>query len=143
MAHGATKPRVIVVDDERLIADTLTLILNLNGYQALGFHRGEHAVEWAKHSRPDIVLSDIRMHPMNGVLTTLLIRVLHPGCRCILFSAFGISEAEKARINKAGFEFLTRPLHPKQVLEHLRSITIARVIPFRPELSEWQSGSEA
>jgi DNA-binding NtrC family response regulator len=140
---AATKPKVIVVDDERLIADTLTLILNLNGYEAMGFHRGEHAVEWAKRSRPDIVLSDIRMHPMNGMQTALLIRLLHPGCRFILFSAFGMSEADQARIDKSGFEFLARPLHPKHLLEQLRSITSGRVIPIRPESSERKSRSEA
>lgn len=130
MTETATKRKVIVVDDERLITDTLAAILNLNGYEAQTFYSGEEAVEWARSSRPDIVLSDVLMRRMDGVNTALHIRNLHPECRIILFSAYRVSDSEQVRIDESGFEFLPRPLHPKDVLERLRSAKKTRVIPW-------------
>ena len=131
MTHPATKPRIIVIDDQRLTADTLTAILNQNGYDARAFYSGEEAIASADRSTPAIVMSDVRMHEMDGIQTALRMRDLHPRCRVILFSASAISETEEHRIEESGFEFLYRPLHPAQVLHHLRTGTTGRTIPLR------------
>lgn len=123
----ATTSKIIVIDDQHLIANTLAQILNQNGYEAAAVYSGEEALEQVNRVEPDVVLSDIRMHRLDGIHTALRIRILHPSCRVILFSASAISDEEQARIDDCGFEFLRRPLHPKEVLNHLRN----NVIPFR------------
>lgn len=127
----AARARVIVLDDQRLIADTLAEILNQNGYEATAFYSGEEALEGVQRSEPDIVLSDVRMHKLDGIQTALRIRTLHPRCRVIVFSASAISDDEQARIDEFGFEFLSRPLHPRDLLDHLRGKSLGNVIPFR------------
>ena len=131
MTDPVTKPKIIVIDDQRLTADTLTAILNQNGYDASAFYSGEEAIASANRFAPAIVMSDIRMHEMDGIQTALRLRTIHPRCRVILFSASAMSETEEHRIEESGFEFLHRPLHPAQVLHHLRTGTTARTIPFR------------
>jgi DNA-binding NtrC family response regulator len=111
--------RVLVIDDERIIADTLTEILELHGFEATPLYSGESALEWVENSRPDIVLSDIVMHQVDGVETAVRIRSLHPECRVILFSASLVSSANRRKINSLGFEFLQRPLHPKDLLAYV------------------------
>ena len=64
---STTKRRVLVIDDEHIIADTLTEILELHGFEATPLYSGESALEWIEDSRPDIVLSDIVMHHVDGV----------------------------------------------------------------------------
>jgi DNA-binding response OmpR family regulator len=128
---GAT-PRIIVIDDQRLIANTLAQILNQNGYDAAPVYSGEEALERVKESQPDIVLSEVRMHKLDGIQTALRIRILHRNCRVILLSASDISIEEQTRIHDCGFEFLRRPLHPKDVLNHLRGKPAeSNVLPFR------------
>jgi DNA-binding NtrC family response regulator len=127
----AATPRIIVIDDQRLIANTLAQILNQNGYDAAPVYSGEEALEQVNRTEPDVVLSDVRMHKLDGIQTALRIRILHPNCRVILFSASAISDEEQARIDDCGFEFLGRPLHPKDVLHHLSGKPAGNVIPFR------------
>lgn len=130
----AGTPRIIVIDDQRLIANTLAQILNQNGYDAAPVYSGEEALEHVNQSEPDVVLSDVRMHKLDGIQTALRIRILHPGCRVILFSASAISDEEQARIDDCGFEFLRRPLHPKDVLNQLGGKRAGNVIPIRTPL---------
>ena len=125
------KPKVMVIDDQRLIADTLAQILNQNGYEASPAYSGEAAMEVIHQSEPDLVLSDVRMNKLDGIQTALRIRILHPNCRIILFSASHISDEDQARIDECEFEFLHRPLHPKDLLNHLRGTSWPKVIPFR------------
>lgn len=127
----AATPRIIVIDDQHLIANTLAQILNQCGYDAAPFYSGEEALQQVSRSEPDVVLSDVRMHKLDGIQTALRIRILHPNCRVILFSASAISDEEQARIDDCGFEFLRRPLHPKDVLNHLRGKPAGNVPPFR------------
>lgn len=131
MADHATKPKVLVIDDQRLIADTLTAILNQNGYEAAPFYSGEEALESVVRAAPAIVMSDICMRRIDGIQTALRIRKLHPRCRVILFSAAAVSEPDLDRIQESGFEFLPRPLHPVEVLHHLRTGAKAKHRPFR------------
>ena len=130
-AMVAATPKIIVIDDQRLIANTLAQILNQNGYDAAPVYSGEEALEQVNLSEPDVVLSDVRMHKLDGIQTAMRIQILHPNCRVILFSASAISDEEQARIDDCGFEFLRRPLHPKDVLNQLRGKPAGNVMPFR------------
>ncbi len=61
------KPRVLVADDERVIADTLALILNKSGFEATAVYSGEEAIETAKTLQPDVLISDVIMFGLNGI----------------------------------------------------------------------------
>jgi DNA-binding response OmpR family regulator len=124
MPGSANQSRVLVIDDDRMIADTLTQILKIHGLDVTPLYSGESALEWIETYQPDMVLSDIVMHQLDGVETAVRIRKLHPECRIILFSASLLSAANRRKISSLGFEFLERPLHPEDLL--------ARVIGTRP-----------
>jgi len=110
---------VMVIDDDRVLADTLSDILRKHGFKPVALYSGEEAVELAERFRPDVVLSDIRMSGLNGIEAAKRIRMLHPGCRIILFTAHTTSAALIQLIHGLGFEFLPRPLHPEHVLAAL------------------------
>jgi CheY-like chemotaxis protein len=80
-----SKPRVLVVDDERVIADTLSIILNQNGFDASAVYTGTAAVDKAKETKPELVISDVIMPDMNGIEAAIQIRQLLPGCKILLF----------------------------------------------------------
>jgi len=116
-SDGAT---VLVVDDDRTLADTLAEILRRHGYKPVALYSGEEAVELAERFRPDVVLSDIRMSHLDGVEAAKRIRALHPDCRVILFTAHTISREMRQAILGLGFELLQRPLRPDDVLAALK-----------------------
>lgn len=124
IANGQpTRPRVLVVDDERVIADTLAIILNQNGFDAHAVYTGTAAVDRARASRPDLVISDVIMPDMNGIEAAIQIRAILPGCKILLFSGQAATAdlLEKARAQGHEFEILAKPVHPQDLLAKLRS----------------------
>jgi len=69
-----SKPKVLVVDDDKVLADSLAQILNLHGFVSTALYSGEQAVEFVDGFRPDIVLSDIRMRKVDGIEAAKRIR---------------------------------------------------------------------
>ena len=78
MQDNSHKPKVLVADDERVIADTLAIILNQSGFQATAVYSGEKAVETAKTLQPDMVISDVIMTDLNGIDAAIKIRTMLP-----------------------------------------------------------------
>lgn len=116
------KPRVLVVDDERVIADTLSIILNKNGFDASAVYSGTAAVNRAQELQPELVISDVIMDDMNGIEAAIRIRELLPRCKILLFSGQAATAdlLEKARKEGHEFEILAKPVHPQDLLAKLK-----------------------
>lgn len=110
--------KIIVVDDEPVIADTLVNILNGEGYNAISASNGSSAIEWAAKFSPDVVVSDVIMPGLSGVDTAKAILKEIPNCRIILFSGQAASVDLVAEASKEGysFEVLAKPVDPDVLL---------------------------
>lgn len=117
-----SKPKVLVVDDERVIADTLAMILNQSGFEARPVYSGEKAVELAAEFTPDMLISDVIMADLNGIDAAIRIRTLLPKIKILLFSGQAATAdlLEKARAQGYEFEILAKPVHPQDLLSRLR-----------------------
>jgi CheY-like chemotaxis protein len=122
MIEPKSKPKVLVVDDERVIADTLAIILNQAGFDASAVYTGNGAVEQAREIRPDLIISDVIMPDMNGIEAAINIRNFLPSCKILLFSgqAATANLLENARAQGHEFEILAKPVHPSDLLAKLR-----------------------
>ena len=98
-ARKLHKPKVLVADDERVIADTLAMILNQSGFDARAVYSGEKALELAPVFQPDMLISDVIMADLNGIDAAIRIRALLPGIKILLFSGQAATAdlLEKAR----------------------------------------------
>ncbi|HEV2324735.1 MAG TPA: response regulator [Terracidiphilus sp.] len=121
MADSLNPPHVLVVDDESIIADTFTMILNMNGARAEAAYSAEAALELALELKPDILISDIVMGGMSGVELAIRLSTNLPGCRLILISGQSANSDLPARTSAQGyrFEFLEKPITPQQLLSHI------------------------
>ena len=122
-AANQAKPRVLVADDERVIADTLAIILNQSGFEATAVYSGEKAVEMAEILKPDMLISDVIMTDLNGIDAAIKIRSLLPSCKILLFSGQAATAdlLDRARNQGHEFEILAKPVHPQDLLAKLRS----------------------
>ena len=122
--HVNNLPRILVVDDEALIADTICQILNRSGFIAQAAYGGQEAIDTARRIGPELVLSDVLMPHIDGVEAAIAIREFSPDTRIVLFSgqAATVEILERARARGHDFELLPKPLHPTQLIKHLRSI---------------------
>jgi CheY-like chemotaxis protein len=122
MASPVIKQKVLVADDEKVIADTLAIILNQNGFDASAVYTGTAAVERARSVRPDLVISDVIMPDMNGIDAAIKIRNFLPSCKILLFSGQAATAdlLETARKQGHEFEILAKPVHPQDLLAKLK-----------------------
>ena len=117
-----TKPRVLVADDEQVIANTLVIILNQAGFEARAVYSGEKAIEALEEFQPDMLISDVIMTGMTGIEAAIEVRKLLPQCKILLFSGQAATAdlLERARAQGHEFEILAKPVHPTDLLAKLR-----------------------
>ena len=123
MPENRVKPKVIVVDDERFIADTLAMILNQSGFEARAVYSGEKAVEQASLFEPQMLITDVIMADLNGIDAAIQIRAILPQVKVLLFSGQAATAdlLEKARTQGYEFEILAKPVHPQDLLNKLKA----------------------
>ena len=123
MPLTTTKPKILVVDDERIIADTLAMILNQSGFEARAVYSGENAVEMASAFEPHMLITDVIMADLNGIDAAIRIREIYPSIKILLFSGQAATAdlLEKARTQGYEFEILAKPVHPQDLLSRVRA----------------------
>jgi CheY-like chemotaxis protein len=125
MHTESAKSRVLVVDDDRLVADTLAMVLKFSGYEVDTAYSGEDAIALALAAPYDMLVSDVMMEPMNGVQAAVAIRATCPTCRVVLMSGNERTSQVLAEAAHDGLHFrvLAKPVHPTVILDALRSPT--------------------
>lgn len=112
--------RVLIVDDEPIIADTLCVILTGNGYRARAAYSGEEAISAARTLNPDILITDVIMEGISGIDAAQQISAISPSCRVILFSGHVAMVELSKHVNAShSFEVLAKPIHPVDLLNCL------------------------
>lgn len=122
--NAKARPKVLVVDDERLLADTTAAILRQAGFDAKTAYDGLGALEMTASFHPDYLLTDIMMPVMNGVELAIAITKMHPATKILLFSGqAGISDIlEESRARGFEFPLLSKPVHPSKLIEELTNL---------------------
>jgi CheY-like chemotaxis protein len=122
MAEISPKTKVLIADDERVIADTLAIILNQGGFEARAVYSCIKALEMAPAFRPDMLISDVIMSELNGIEAAIRMKALLPDIRVFLLSGQTATAEllEKENATSYGFEVLNKPLHPRDLITKLR-----------------------
>jgi DNA-binding NtrC family response regulator len=120
MTHALAGKRVLIVEDERTIADTLEKIFTDAGYDTLAVYSAEAALEFLGDSpwSPDFSVIDVLLPTMNGIDLAIHLKTAYPDRKFTLFS--GQSETmdllEKAKLDGHDFDVLAKPIHPAELL---------------------------
>ena len=116
------KSRVLVIDDEAAIRDSLRMILEYEDYQFVGAASGQEALEIVKRERPDIVLLDIKMPGMDGMEVLRKLRALDEGLPVVMISGHGNTATAVEAIRLGAIDFLDKPLSSERVIVTLRNV---------------------
>ena len=116
--------RIVIVDDEKRIADTSALILQAEGYQTAAAYDGASGIARCREFHPHLVLTDVVMPGMSGIEMAIAIRSEFPRCAILLISgqAATADMLEAARREGHSFELLAKPVHPTVLLKRVAQI---------------------
>jgi DNA-binding NtrC family response regulator len=119
--------RILIVEDEKVVADTLGQILSGTGYEIRVVYSAEDALALLATWRPEVAILDVMLPKMNGIELALVLKEHLPSCHTLLFSGQPSVEAlmEKAKNEGHHFEILAKPVHPTVMLDAISTLLCA------------------
>jgi DNA-binding response OmpR family regulator len=133
------RPEVLIVDDEKLIGESLAAIFTSRGYESQSAFSAEQAVEIIARWEPDLATLDVELPKMNGIDLAIALENEHPACRVLLFSGQPNTADLLAQAEADGhvFDIVAKPAHPTVMLDraaHLLSTTSPEALKTPEEL---------
>jgi DNA-binding NarL/FixJ family response regulator len=116
--------RVLVVDDQTVVREGLTLLLGLlPGIEVVGSAGdGEAALRLIEAERPDVVLMDLRMPRMDGVEATRRIRAAYPGTQVVVLTTYSDDESVFAALQAGARGFLTKSAGAEEISRAIATV---------------------
>jgi two-component system nitrogen regulation response regulator NtrX len=107
---------ILIVDDEQSIRESLTGILQDEGFSPSSAENGEAAIEKVSEEKPDLILLDIWMPGMDGMETLTKIRSIYPDQLVVMMSGHGTIETAVKATKLGAYDFIEKPLSLEKVL---------------------------
>jgi DNA-binding NtrC family response regulator len=115
-------PRVLVVDDEQIIRESLSFILQKEGYEVADAPNGQEAYKKVSENPPDIVITDIEMPGMKGVDLLEKISQVSPQTFVIIITAYGSIETAIKALRMGAYDYILKPLDFDELVLRLRRL---------------------
>jgi CheY-like chemotaxis protein len=117
-------PKILAVHNERVVADTLTVILKEHGYDCTPAYIGYEAIVLARQIRPQVILMDVVMPVMNGTEAAILILNEQPECKIIFLPGSSGADALCREVKHPGYdvEIMAFPPKPQELLKKLSDL---------------------
>src|SRR5688572_494790 len=114
--------RILIVDDDRLVLETLSGVLAGEGFQVAGADDAPRALELLAAHPYAIVVTDIRMPGADGLDLLRDVRRRYPGTDVVLMTGFGSLDGAVDAMALGAADYLIKPLKPREALARVRSI---------------------
>jgi len=106
------KHRILVVDDESLMREYVEEAMLREGYQVDAASSGAQGLELFEQHRHDVVVTDLKMRPMDGLALLEKIIAVEPGARVIVMTAYGTIETAVAALRAGAEDYILKPFTP-------------------------------
>jgi two-component system, NtrC family, nitrogen regulation response regulator NtrX len=116
------KPKVLVIDDESAIRDSLKMILEYEDYQFVGAASGQEGLAAVQRERPDIVLLDIKMPGMDGLEVLKQLHTADESLPIVMISGHGTTSTAVEAVRSGAIDFLDKPLSSERVIVTLENV---------------------
>jgi DNA-binding NtrC family response regulator len=122
---------ILVVDDDRIILDSLCEFLKLEGYSTVGAESYKQALNYIQRQKFSLVITDVNLPDGGGFELLNIIKKNHPQTVVIIITGYGTIESAVEAIKVGAYDYLTKPI----VDDELR-LTIERALKQQSLLSE-------
>jgi two-component system response regulator GlrR len=131
------KARILVVDDDPGLLRLLTIRLRAESYEVEAVENGPLALAAAGRFRPDLVISDLRMEPLDGIGLLKELQSRWPGLKVIMLTAHGTIPDAVQATQMGAFGFLTKPVEKQELLDQVRKAL--KISGFIDTNQEWRA----
>ncbi len=122
------KPKVLLIDDEQSMIETLSVLLKKEGFDVLSALSGTEGIERFAEAKPDLVLTDVRMPKVSGVDVLEAIREKDPTTPVVLMTAQASLQSAIQAVNLGATHYVQKPFSNEELVAILRrSLDIGRV----------------
>ncbi len=113
----STTPRILLIDDDPGIADTLERVFQDEGYETVVKRRGDEGLDFATREPVNVVITDLRLPGLNGLELTRRLRAAQPKLPVILVTAFGTTDTAIEATKYGAYDYLLKPFSMPQLLD--------------------------
>ncbi|MCG2658749.1 MAG: sigma-54 dependent transcriptional regulator [Kiritimatiellae bacterium] len=124
--------KILLVDDEPSILSVLSVLLKAEGYEVVPCDGGEKAVELIKNTPFDLMISDIRMRPIDGMALLKLATEHQPSMSVLMVTGYGTVETAVESLKLGAFDYITKPFKLDELI-----ITVKRALEYNKALTEY------
>jgi DNA-binding NtrC family response regulator len=121
-------PKILVIDDEVAILDTLRILLRREGYEVFTAAGGQRGVEMLPEVRPDVIVTDVRMPGTGGLEVLAAARELDASLPVVLMTAQASLQTAVRAVNEGAFYYLQKPFANDELLAICRRATETRML---------------
>ncbi|MEE9187181.1 MAG: response regulator, partial [Bacteroidota bacterium] len=114
--------RILVVDDEKIIRESLSFILEKEGYEVSEASNGVEALKQLKQKPVDIVLTDLEMPEMKGIELLERVTQQFPETFVMIITAYGSLETAIAALHNGAYDYILKPVEFDDVLHRIRRL---------------------
>ena len=122
------KHRILVIDDEAAIRDSLRMTLEYDGYEFVGAATGQEGIALAEREAPDLVLLDVKMPGMDGLEVLDRLHAMNETLPIVVISGHGTISTAVEATKKGAFDFIEKPFASERVLVSLRNALDQRAL---------------
>jgi two-component system response regulator HydG len=129
--------RIVVIEDNETMREGITQTLTRMGHRVVAFSAGGPGVEECRRGSVDLVITDYKMHPLDGMQVLENIKQIDKEIDVILITAYGTIELAVQAMKRGAADFLTKPFSPEEL-----KIRVNKVLGFREVRQESQRLNE-
>jgi two-component system, OmpR family, alkaline phosphatase synthesis response regulator PhoP len=116
--------KILVVDDEKDLVETVTFRLQASGYEVISAYDGQEGLEKAKKEKPDLIILDLMLPRMDGYKVCGLLKAdsRYSKIPIILFTARAQESDKKMGEEVGGDAYITKPFDPPALLAKIKEL---------------------
>jgi DNA-binding NtrC family response regulator len=126
--------RILIADDEPIARENLQYVLRKDGYETLSVENGAAAIRELETKQFDLVMTDLRMHPVDGMQVLLRTKDLYPDTEVIVITGYATVRSAVEAMQKGAFHYIAKPYKIDDVRNLVRQALEKRSL--RQEVTE-------
>jgi DNA-binding NtrC family response regulator len=114
------KIQVLIIEDDRIVADALKIIMEDDGYEAVVALNASQGIEQARLRRFDLTITDVQLPDTSGLDVLTILRKKDPESPVIIITAHNTTEVITEAMARGAFQVLPKPFLPSELLDLAR-----------------------